>query len=53
MLVGKKASNMQMADKFTQWVISDEGQAVITGFKKNGKQLYTAAPTNKTAPFKF
>lgn len=47
MLVGKKASNMKMADKFTQWVISAEGQAVITGFKKNGKQLYTAAPANK------
>ncbi|GFF63414.1 hypothetical protein CNMCM6936_005127 [Aspergillus lentulus] len=53
MLVGKKASNMKMADQFTQWVISAEGQAVITGFKKNGKQLYTAAPANKTAPFKL
>ncbi|RHZ55573.1 uncharacterized protein CDV56_108002 [Aspergillus thermomutatus] len=51
MLVDKKATNMKMADKFTQWVISAEGQAVITGFKKNEKQLYTAAPANKTAPF--
>ncbi|RAL14669.1 uncharacterized protein BO97DRAFT_432837 [Aspergillus homomorphus CBS 101889] len=36
---------------FTQWAISDEGQAVITGFKKDGQQLYSAVPANKTAQF--
>lgn len=40
-----------MADKFAQWAISAEGQKVITSFKKNGQQLYTAAPDNKTAQF--
>jgi ABC-type tungstate transport system permease subunit len=51
MLVGKNAKNEKTADQFVQWVISDEGQKVITGFKKNGQQLYTEAPANKTAPF--
>ncbi|RAH70313.1 uncharacterized protein BO66DRAFT_451160 [Aspergillus aculeatinus CBS 121060] len=36
---------------FAQWIRSSEGQAVITGFKKNGRQLYTGAPANKTAHF--
>jgi ABC-type tungstate transport system permease subunit len=52
-LVGAGARNEQMADAFAQWVISDAGQAVITGFKKNGEQLYTGAPENKTATFKL
>jgi ABC-type tungstate transport system permease subunit len=51
MLVGKNAKNEKTADQFVQWVISDEGQNVIIGFKKNGQQLYTEAPANKTAPF--
>lgn len=51
MLIGKKATNGKVADAFAKWVISSEGQAVITGFKRNGQQLYTGAPTNKTAPF--
>ncbi|KAJ5779390.1 hypothetical protein N7457_007110 [Penicillium paradoxum] len=51
MLVGKGAENEKMADRFAQWVISAEGQKVIVGFKKNGQQLYTAAPSNKTAQF--
>lgn len=50
-LIGKGAKNEKMADQFTQWAISAEGQKVITGFKKNGQQLYTAAPANKTAQF--
>ncbi|KAJ5380344.1 uncharacterized protein N7496_002772 [Penicillium cataractarum] len=50
-LIGKGARNEKMADRFAQWAISDEGQMVITGFKKNGEQLYTAAPENKTAQF--
>ncbi|CEO60244.1 hypothetical protein PMG11_04881 [Penicillium brasilianum] len=50
-LIGEGAKNERMADRFAQWAISDEGQKVITGFKKNGEQLYTAAPENKTAQF--
>lgn len=42
---------LHMADMFAAWAISEEGQKVITGFKKNGEQLYTAAPANKTALF--
>jgi ABC-type tungstate transport system permease subunit len=51
MLVGKDARNEEIADRFVQWVISEEGQNTITGFKKNGEQLYTEAPENKTAPY--
>ncbi|KKK14383.1 hypothetical protein P175DRAFT_0436178 [Aspergillus ochraceoroseus IBT 24754] len=51
MLVGARAKNGKMADAFTQWVVGSEGQSVITSFTKNGQQLYTAAPANKTAPF--
>lgn len=50
-LIGMGAENEEMADRFTRWAISEEGQEVITGFKKNGQQLYTAAPANKTAQF--
>jgi ABC-type tungstate transport system permease subunit len=50
-LIGVGAKNEDMADRFAQWAISDEGQEVVTGFKKNGRQLYTAAPANKTAQF--
>ena len=50
-LIGANATNAQMANTFTQWAISSEGQAVITGFEKNSQELYTAAPANKTAPF--
>lgn len=50
-LIGKDAKNEEMADKFTKWAISAEGQKVITSFKKNGQQLYTGSPANKTAQF--
>ncbi|KAF7717964.1 Uncharacterized protein PECH_004666 [Penicillium ucsense] len=50
-LIGKGAKNEKMADEFTQWAISADGQQVITSFKKNGQQLYTGAPANKTAQF--
>lgn len=50
-LIRVGAENEEMADKFTEWAISDGGQEVIIGFKKNGQQLYTAAPDNKTAQF--
>ncbi|KAJ5086553.1 hypothetical protein NUU61_007860 [Penicillium alfredii] len=51
LLVGKKPKNEKMADKFAGWIVSAEGQKAITGFKKGGHQLYTAAPANKTAQF--
>ena len=44
LLIGTKASNGDMALKFAQWAIGPKGQAVITGFKKNGQQLYSGAP---------
>lgn len=50
-LIGKGAKNEKMADKFTHWTVSAEGQKVITSFKKGGEQLYSAAPANKTAQF--
>lgn len=49
LLVGKKAANPNVANKFAAWVVSATGQKVITGFKKNGQQLYSPAPaTNGT-----
>ncbi|OJJ51753.1 hypothetical protein ASPZODRAFT_12564 [Penicilliopsis zonata CBS 506.65] len=51
-LIGTNATNVDMAESFTYWAVSSEGQAVITGFKKNGQQLYSAAPSNKTAQFR-
>ncbi|RAK78012.1 uncharacterized protein BO72DRAFT_476976 [Aspergillus fijiensis CBS 313.89] len=45
------AANAKMADRFAQWVTSSEGQAIITGLKKNGQQLYTGVLANKTAHF--
>ncbi|KAJ5679336.1 hypothetical protein N7462_007580 [Penicillium macrosclerotiorum] len=50
-LIGKDAKNEKMADQFAQWAISAEGQHVITSFKKNGQQLYTGAPADKTVQF--
>ena len=50
-LVGKNATHERMAETFAQWTVSAEGQHVVTEFKKNGHQLYTAAPMNKTADF--
>jgi ABC-type tungstate transport system permease subunit len=49
LLVGKKAAHAGMANNFVTWVTSARGQKVITGFKKDGQQLYTGAPaTNAT-----
>lgn len=45
-LIGVDADHAAMAEKFAQWAISSAGQNVTTGFKKNGEQLYTAAPKN-------
>ncbi|OCK94872.1 putative extracellular tungstate binding protein [Cenococcum geophilum 1.58] len=49
LLVGNKAAHPDVADAFAKWVVSANGQKVITDFKKNGQQLYTGAPpTNGT-----
>lgn len=49
LLVGNKAAHPDVADAFAKWVVSTNGQKVITDFKKNGQQLYTGAPpTNVT-----
>jgi ABC-type tungstate transport system permease subunit len=48
LLIGAKATNGEMALNFANWVVSTAGQSVITGFKKNGQQLYTGAPQNGT-----
>ena len=44
LLVGNKAAHPDVADAFAKWVVSTNGQKVITDFKKNGQQLYTGAP---------
>lgn len=44
LLVGNKARNATLAQQFAQWAVSARGQAVVTGFQKNGKQLYSGAP---------
>jgi len=44
LLVGAKAVNGQEAQDFADWVVSSDGQSVISGFKKNGQQLYSPAP---------
>ncbi|KAF7557545.1 hypothetical protein G7Z17_g552 [Cylindrodendrum hubeiense] len=44
LLIGKKAPNAKEAARFAKWVVSKKGQAVVTGFKKDGEQLYNAAP---------
>ncbi|KAL4950164.1 hypothetical protein BDW69DRAFT_197478 [Aspergillus filifer] len=48
-LVGAKASNRKMTERFVEWVVSEEGQGATTGFMKNGQQLYSATPEDKTA----
>lgn len=44
LLVGEKAPNPKEAEAFADWLVGKKGQAVITGFKKDGEQLYTGAP---------
>jgi ABC-type tungstate transport system permease subunit len=46
LLVGAKAAYPNIANSFAQWCISSRGQSVITGFQKNGQQLYSGAPTS-------
>ncbi|KAH7384012.1 extracellular solute-binding protein family 1 [Pyrenochaeta sp. MPI-SDFR-AT-0127] len=44
LLVGRKARNQTLAYQFSEWATGPNGQSVITGFKKNGQQLYSGAP---------
>lgn len=44
LLIGKKAPNPDTAQAFADWLVSPDGQKVITGFEKNGEQLYSPAP---------
>ncbi|KAI0539085.1 putative extracellular tungstate binding protein [Xylaria digitata] len=48
LLIGAKAPNPERAVAFAEWVISDRGQSVITGFEKNGEKLYSAAPSSSS-----
>ncbi|KAI5791986.1 extracellular solute-binding protein family 1 [Geopyxis carbonaria] len=44
LLIGKDAKNREVGQMFADWLVGARGQKVVTGFKKNGKQLYTGAP---------
>ncbi|KAH7071818.1 extracellular solute-binding protein family 1 [Paraphoma chrysanthemicola] len=44
LLLGKKAQNETLARQFAEWSVGPQGQSVVTGFKKNGTQLYSGAP---------
>ncbi|KAF1934420.1 uncharacterized protein M421DRAFT_415451 [Didymella exigua CBS 183.55] len=44
LLVGNKARNATLAQQFAKWAASARGQIVVTGFQKNGTQLYSGAP---------
>jgi ABC-type tungstate transport system permease subunit len=44
LLVGNKARNATLAQEFAKWATSERGQSVVTGFSKNGVQLYSGAP---------
>jgi ABC-type tungstate transport system permease subunit len=50
LLVGKKAPHAKTANDFAKWLVSKKGQDVVVGFKKDGQQLYSPAPSsNSTA----
>ena len=44
LLVGNGVQNALTAREFTDWLIGQSGQKVITEFQKNGQQLYSPAP---------
>ncbi|KAI5459598.1 hypothetical protein BGZ63DRAFT_388350 [Mariannaea sp. PMI_226] len=46
LLISKNAPNAKEAETFAKWLVSKKGQAVITGFKKDGQQLYSGAPSS-------
>jgi ABC-type tungstate transport system permease subunit len=43
LLIGKRAPNLEKAKALAEWLVSSRGQKVISGFKKNGEQLYSPA----------
>lgn len=44
-LLGAKAAEKELAEKFLDWIIDDEGgQHVVSNYKKNGGVLYAPAP---------
>lgn len=45
LLIGTKAEDPELAQQFADWAVSAAGQKVVRGFKKNGQQLYSEAPT--------
>lgn len=45
LLIGTKAPNPERALSFAEWLVGERGQAVIVGFKKEGEQLYSPAPS--------
>ncbi|KAF3050795.1 hypothetical protein E8E11_010834 [Didymella keratinophila] len=44
LLVGNKARNAMLVQQFAKRATSARGQKVVTGFQKNGTQLYSGAP---------
>jgi ABC-type tungstate transport system permease subunit len=44
LLVGNRARNATLAQQFANWATNAKGQKMVTGFQKNGTQLYTGAP---------
>ncbi|KAF4951696.1 hypothetical protein FSARC_12847 [Fusarium sarcochroum] len=43
-LIGEKSPNGEEATNFVKWLVSDKGQNVVAGFKKDGEVLYSKAP---------
>ncbi|KAF2113087.1 extracellular solute-binding protein family 1 [Lophiotrema nucula] len=50
LLIGKKAQNETLAYEFADWATGCSGQNVVVGFKKNGEQLYSGAPSIDEGP---
>ncbi|KAH6608203.1 extracellular tungstate binding [Trichoderma cornu-damae] len=49
LLIGKKAPHAKVANDFAAWLVGTKGQNVIIGFKKDGQQLYSPAPSKAAA----
>jgi len=50
LLIGCNSKNPETADAFAKWLVSDAGQASISGFKKKGEQVYSRAPKALDGP---
>jgi ABC-type tungstate transport system permease subunit len=45
LLIGQKAKNPAVAQRFADWLVSSQGgQKIIQGFEKSGEVLYSTAP---------